>query len=40
MNQPIILFITGASGTGKTTLGRALATHFRLPLLYRDGLKE
>jgi predicted kinase len=40
MMQPTLIIITGAPGTGKTTLGRQLAADLTLPFVYKDGIKE
>jgi predicted kinase len=32
--------VTGLPGTGKTTLARRIAADLRLPLIYKDGVKE
>ena len=40
MNDPFVILITGASGTGKTTLGRRLAGDLDLPFISRDAVKE
>ena len=41
MTQPlVIIIITGAPCTGKTTLARRIAQEFRLPLAAKDDLKE
>lgn len=37
---PVLLLISGASCTGKTTIGRQLAADLRLPFLSRDDIKE
>ena len=37
---PLLIIITGAPGTGKTTLGRQLAADLHLPFVYKDGIKE
>ncbi len=33
----MILIVTGVSGTGKTTIGQLLASHFKLPFYDADG---
>lgn len=35
-----VLIVSGAPATGKTTLGKKLASEFTLPFLNRDGVKE
>ena len=40
MLKPHLIIVTGAPGTGKTTLARQLATDLILPLIYKDGIKE
>jgi predicted kinase len=40
LSKPTIIIITGAPGTGKTTLGRQLAADLKLPFVYKDGIKE
>jgi predicted kinase len=37
---PLLLLVTGAPATGKTTLSRRLAADLKLPLVARDDLKE
>lgn len=37
---PLLVIVSGAPGSGKTTLARRLGTDLRLPLLLRDDLKE
>ncbi|MBC7807127.1 MAG: AAA family ATPase [Akkermansiaceae bacterium] len=37
---PLVIFVTGLSCTGKTTLARALAERFDLPLFSKDAFKE
>jgi len=40
MPPPLLVIVTGAPCTGKTTLGLRLAADFRLPFIYKDGIKE
>jgi predicted kinase len=37
---PLLVVVTGAPGSGKTTLARALASELALPLLAKDDVKE
>ena len=37
---PPLVIVTGPPASGKTTLGRTLATRLRMPFLYKDGIKE
>ena len=37
---PLIIVVSGAPCTGKTTLGRRIAQEFRLPFLSKDAFKE
>jgi predicted kinase len=39
-SQPTLVIISGAPGSGKTTLAHLLAIDLRLPLLSKDELKE
>ena len=40
MRQAHLILITGLPGTGKTTLARAVAARYRMPLLCKDTIKE
>jgi predicted kinase len=40
MHEPLVLVITGAPGSGKTTIGRRLARELGLPFLSKDLFKE
>lgn len=40
MNKNTLIIITGLPGTGKTTLGKKLATELRLPFISKDEIKE
>lgn len=40
MFEELMIIVTGAPGTGKTTLSRKLAKRFNLPLIRRDDIKE
>ena len=37
---PLLVVVTGAPGSGKTTVAQALAAELRLPLVAKDDLKE
>jgi predicted kinase len=37
---PLLVIVSGAPATGKTTLGRQIAETFRLPFFHKDGIKE
>jgi predicted kinase len=39
-SPPTLIIVSGAPGSGKTTLARRLANDLRLPLLGKDDLKE
>ncbi len=38
--RPTLVIVSGAPGSGKTTLANRLAGELRLPLLTKDGMKE
>lgn len=40
MSENLMIIVTGAPGTGKTTLSRNLAKKFNLPVISKDEIKE
>jgi len=40
MPKPLLIIIAGPAGTGKTTLGKCIASEFHLPFIHKDGIKE
>lgn len=38
--SPLLILITGAPSTGKTTLGQRIGHELALPFFYKDGIKE
>jgi predicted kinase len=40
MRQAHLIVVTGLPGTGKTTLARALASRYTVPLICKDTIKE
>lgn len=40
MKQPLLIIVSGPPSSGKTTLAKAIADNFNLPLITKDGLKE
>lgn len=40
MSKSVIVLISGAPGTGKTTLGKKLSQKYKFPFISKDALKE
>jgi len=40
MPKPLLIIVSGPPCSGKTSLGLRLAQEFRLPFIYKDGIKE
>ncbi|MEG1254274.1 AAA family ATPase [Clostridium sp.] len=40
MGEKLMIIVTGASATGKTTLSKHLANKFKLPIINKDEIKE
>lgn len=40
MPAPVLILITGAPCTGKTTIAQHLAGKFQLPVVHKDDIKE
>ena len=40
VGEPLLVVVSGAPGTGKTTMGRRLAADLRIPYLGKDLIKE
>lgn len=40
MNKPLLIFISGPSCAGKSTLAKKISEKFQLPLITKDSLKE
>ena len=40
LTAPLLVLITGAPCTGKTTIAQHLANEFHLPFIHKDGIKE
>jgi predicted kinase len=40
MSAPLLILITGAPCTGKTSIAQHLAGKFQLPFIHKDGIKE
>jgi predicted kinase len=39
-SRPFLVLVNGLPGTGKSTLGRAIASHYGVPLVSKDEFKE
>lgn len=40
MSTPLVIIVSGPPASGKTTLARQFARELKLPLIYKDGIKE
>jgi predicted kinase len=40
MGENIVIIVTGASASGKTTLSKNLADKFNMPMICKDEIKE
>jgi cytidylate kinase len=40
MNKRLMIIVTGAPGTGKTTLSRKLSERYSIPIIAKDEIKE
>lgn len=40
MGRPLLIIVSGAPSSGKTSLGRKIAKNFQLPFIFKDGIKE
>jgi len=40
MPKPMVILVSGAPGSGKTTLAERIAEELRWPLIYKDAIKE
>ncbi len=40
MFKPYLIIVTGAPGTGKTTLAKSISEKYNLPLIVKDEIKE
>jgi 2-phosphoglycerate kinase len=40
MKNPALILVSGAPGTGKTTVANALATRLQIPTVSKDAIKE
>lgn len=40
MKEPLVIIVSGPPASGKSSLARQFAQELKLPLLYKDGIKE
>ena len=40
MSEPLVIIVSGPPASGKSTLAQEIARELKLPMLYKDGIKE
>lgn len=40
MSKPLLIIVSGAPSSGKTSIGRKIARELGLPFVFKDGIKE